>query len=250
MGRLFAGYMTLWNIPVSLRAVMMGRFKTFGAEDRFRRLAKFHIMFKIFSQLNKNTEHRRKWIFGTMLAFGIVGLAASFVLAVEEFHLLKDPNAVLSCTINLVLNCSGVMKTWQASVFGFPNMFIGLMGYSVVITTAVVGLTGAKLPRWYWIAANICYGLGAIFAYWLFFQSVYVIEVLCPWCLIVTFATTILFANITHYTLGENLYKLPARTNKKVQSFIKNDYGKIATAAWILLLGVLVYVKFGEGLFA
>ena len=93
-------------------------------------------MFNIFSRLNKNAEHRRKWIFGTMLAFGIAGLAASFVLAVEEFHLLKDPNAVLSCTINLVLNCSEVMKTWQASVFGFPNMFIGLMGYSVVITTA------------------------------------------------------------------------------------------------------------------
>lgn len=185
-----------------------------------------------------------------MLAFGIAGLAASFVLAVEEFHLLKDPNAVLSCTINLVLNCSEVMKTWQASVFGFPNMFIGLMGYSVVITTAVVGLAGAKLPRWYWIAANICYGLGALFAYWLFFQSVYVIQVLCPWCLIITFVTTILFANITHYTLGENLYRLPSALNKKVQHFIKNDYGKIATAAWIVLLAVLVYLKFGDGLFA
>lgn len=193
---------------------------------------------------------RRKWIFGTMLTFGIIGLVASFVLAVEEFHLLKNPDAILSCSINVVLNCSDVMKTWQASVFGFPNMFIGLMGYSVVITTAVVGLAGAKLPRWYWAAATACYGLGALFAYWLFFQSVYVIEILCPWCLIVTFATTIVFATMTHYAFQENIFGLPKKINVRVQAFIDNDYGKILTAAWLVLLALLVYLKFGEGLFA
>lgn len=207
-------------------------------------------MFSFFSKAKRTERRRLKWIFGTMLAFGIIGLAASFVLAIEEFHLLKNPDAVLSCTINLVLNCSEVMKSWQASVFGFPNMFIGLMGYPVVITTAVVGLTGAKLPRWYWIAAHICYGLGALFAYWLFFQSVYAIQILCPWCLIVTFATTILFAVITHYVLTENIYQFSPKANKKIQAFINNDYGKIVTAAWIVLLAVLVYVQFGEGLFA
>lgn len=185
-----------------------------------------------------------------MLAFGIIGLAASFVLAVEEFHLLKTPDAILSCSINIVLNCSDVMKTWQASVFGFPNMFIGLMGYPVVIVAAVIGLTGAKLPRWYWILANICYGLGALFAYWLFFQSVYVIQVLCPWCLIVTFATTILLATITHYTLRENMFGFSKKLNEKIQMFIANDYGKILTASWLVLLAVFVYLKFGDSLFA
>lgn len=198
----------------------------------------------------KDRTLSNKWLFGTMLAFGIVGLIASFVLSVEEIHLIKNPNAVLSCSINLVLNCSTVMQTWQASVFGFPNMLIGLMAYPVVITTAVVALAGGKLPKQYWIAAHICFGLGAVFAYWLFFNSLYVIEVLCPWCLIVTFSTTILFATITHYVLRENSYGIPKKLNDKVQLFLRNDYGKLATASWLVFMIALVFLKFGESLFA
>jgi uncharacterized membrane protein len=185
-----------------------------------------------------------------MLTFGIIGLMASFVLSIEEFHLLKNPDAVLSCSFNFVLDCSTVMKTWQASVFGFPNMFIGLMGYPVVITVAVAGLSGAQFKRWFMVAAYICYGLGLLFAYWLFFNSVYVIEVLCPWCLVVTFATTILFATITHYTLQENTINLSDRAHKRVQELMARDIHKMVTAGWIVLLIALIFIKFGESLFA
>ena len=192
------------------------------------------------------------WIFGTMLAFGIVGLIVSFILSVEEIHLIKNPDAVLSCSINVALNCSTVMQTWQASVFGFPNMLIGLMSYPVVITVAVIALTGVgrKLPHWFWNLATVCYGLGAIFAYWLFFNSVYVIQVLCPWCLVITFSTTILFATIMHYVLCENTFGFPKKVNEKIRYYLKKDIGKLLTASWIVLLVVLVFLKFGEALFA
>lgn len=194
-------------------------------------------------------ERSDKWIFGTMLALGIIGLISSFVLAIEKIHLLQNPDAILSCSFNLVLNCSTVMQTWQSSVFGFPNMYIGLMAYPVVITVAIAGLVGVKFPRLFLIGANVGYLAGAIFAYWLFFQSVYVIEVLCPWCLVVTFATTILLATITHYNLRENTFKLSKAANKSVQNFLQKDYGKLATASWLVIMIALVFAKFGESLF-
>lgn len=201
---------------------------------------------------NSSLTQSDKWIFGTMLLFGIVGLIVSFILSVEEIHLMKNPDAILSCSINVALNCSTVMQTWQASVFGFPNMLIGLMSYPVVITVAVIALTGAgkELPRWFWNMAAVCYGLGAIFAYWLFFNSVYVIQVLCPWCLVITFSTTILFATIMHYVLRENTFGLSKKLNEKVQYFLKKDFAKLLTASWIVLLIILVFLKFGEALFA
>lgn len=197
----------------------------------------------------KSLQKSTKWIFGTMLAFGIIGLIASFVLAVEEFHLIKNPDAILSCSFNLVLNCAEVMKTWQASVFGFPNMFIGLMGYPVVITVAVLGLCSAKMPRWFWRAANICYLLGALFAYWLFFNSVYAIEILCPWCLVVTFSTTLLLATITHFNLRENNFGFSKAIQERVQQMLEKDVLKVGTASWIVLLIALVFLKFGDSLF-
>lgn len=196
------------------------------------------------------TERSNKWIFGTMLAFGIVGLIASFVLAVEEFHLLKDPTTTLSCTFNLVLNCSTVMQTWQATVFGFPNMFIGLMAFPVVIIVASLGLARVQLPRWFYLYANLGYLLGAVFAYWLFFNSLYDIQVLCPWCLIVTFSTTLLLATITSYNLRENNFNLSKSANSRIQTHLTKDLHKLIVASWIVLMIVLVVLKFGDALFA
>ena len=195
-------------------------------------------------------ERSNKSLFSVMLGFGIVGLIASFVLAVEEFHLLKDPTTPLSCSFNLVLNCSTVMQSWQASVFGFPNMFIGLMAFPVVITVATVMLAAnPRLPRWFWRAAHVSFGLGLTFAYWLFFNSVYDIQVLCPWCLIITLTTTILFEAITRYVLRENIWNLPKNANHSVQTFLDKDFDKLVVASWIVILIALVFIKFGESLF-
>lgn len=185
-----------------------------------------------------------------MLVFGIIGLVSAFVLTVEKFHLLQNPDAILSCSFNLVLNCSTVMQTWQSSVFGFPNMLIGLIAYPVVITVAVAGLSGVRFPNKFLIVANICYGLGALFAYWLFFQSVYAIQVLCPWCLVVTFSTTIIFASLIHYNLRENIFGFSPARNKRIQEILYSDYDKLAVAIWIVLLVSLVFLKFGDALFA
>lgn len=198
----------------------------------------------------KNIVKSNRWIFGTMLVFAIFGLVSAFVLTVEKFVLLENPQASLSCSFNLVLNCATVMQTWQASVFGFTNSLIGLMGYSVVITVAVAALSGVRFPRPFMLAAEICYLLGLIFAYWLFFQSVYVIQVLCPWCLVVTFSTTLIAATITRYNLRENNLYLSKDAHKKVLSFLQKDYDKLLVAAWLVAMVALVLLKFGEGLFA
>lgn len=207
---------------------------------------------KLFGFLHKKDENVKsnRWIFGAMLAFGFVGLIASFILSVEKVHLLQDPTAELSCSINVVLNCASVMETWQSSLFGFPNPFIGLMAYPVVITVAVAGLAGVRFPRPFMFAVQIGYGLGLIFAYWLFFQSVYVIQILCPWCLFVTAATTLLFESLLRYNLRENNLYLPKKTHKKALAFLQKDYDKMLVAVWLLVMTALVFIQFGEGLFA
>jgi uncharacterized membrane protein len=145
-------------------------------------------MLNRFIQSFKSSDETRTrtLTFGVMLAAGIAALTAAFVLTLEKFHLYENPNAVLSCSFNLVLNCGQVMETWQASVFGFPNMLIGLIAFPVIVTMALASLAGVKFPRWWLILANVGFLIGMVFAYWLFFSSVYVIQVLCPWCLICT----------------------------------------------------------------
>ena len=152
---------------------------------------------KLFHKDEQKTFHASFWV---ILAFSVIALIASLVLSVEKVHLLSNPDATLSCSFNLVLNCSTVMQTWQSSVFfGIPNMYLGLMAFAVLVTVAVGFLWGgARYNKGFLRIMNIGVLLGTVFAYWLFFSSVYVIQVLCAWCLVVTTSCTMILAASVH----------------------------------------------------
>ena len=198
-------------------------------------------------------EHRNKnytyYVFAMMLVGAIAALIAAFVLSLDKLRVLEDPNAVLSCSVNVVLNCSTVMQTWQSHVFGFPNMYLGLIFFPVMITVAVLGLSRVQLPRWFLIAANIGFLLALLFSYWLFFNSVYAIQVLCPWCLVVKTAMTVVFSTMLHYNLKENTFKFAKKYNDRIQRFLEVGYHQMIVLSWLALMVVLVFVKFGAALF-
>lgn len=206
-------------------------------------------MFKFVAHKKDTLNVSDRWTFGTILAFGLVGLLASFALSLDEIRVIQNPHAILTCSFNVILNCSTVMQTWQAHVFGFPNMLIGLMAFPVVITVALLGLSGVKL-RWFYLGANIGFFLGALFAYWLFFNSLYAIQVLCPWCLTVTLSTTLLLAAITHYNLRENNFGFSRAHEAKFKQYVIQGYHQLVVASWLVLMIVLVFLKFGTALFS
>jgi hypothetical protein len=129
-------------------------------------------------------------------------------------------------------------------------MYIGLIGFPLVILIALLGLSKVKFPRWFLIGAEIGIVFWTLFAYWLFFSSIYVIQVLCPWCLVVTFSMTMLSAAITNLNLRHDTFNLKSGVNKKVVHLLEKDYDKLIVAAWVVLLIALVFAKFGDALFA
>ncbi len=120
-----------------------------------------------------------------LAAGGAIGLTAAFVLTVERFRLLENPDHRLSCDLSPILSCGSVMVTEQARVFGFPNPLLGIGAFSVVLTLGVLLAGGVRLPHW--VLAGLATGacLGLVFVGWLSFQSIYRIGALCPWCMVV-----------------------------------------------------------------
>jgi uncharacterized membrane protein len=128
-----------------------------------------------------------------LLIFAIVGLFASFQLTVDKIALLSDPEFVPSCNINPVLSCGTIILTDQASLFGFPNPLIGLAGYSVIITLAVLMISKVLIPNWVWLGLNLGALAGMAFVVWLAYESLYVIGALCPWCMVAWMSTIFIF---------------------------------------------------------
>ncbi len=191
-----------------------------------------------------------RWIFVSMLVGAALSLTASFVLSSEAIQLAKNPQAVLSCSVSLVLNCATVALHPSASVFGFPNSFLGLMAEPVVITVAIAGLAGVKFPRLFMFVAQICYTLGLAFAFWLFSQSYFVIGALCPWCLLVTATTTFVWFAITRYNIRENNLYLSEPASRMMHRFVAKSYDKVALFSIIMLLVVAIVLKYGSALFS
>lgn len=190
-----------------------------------------------------------RWIFASMLIGAILSLVAAFVLSVESIEIAKNPDAALSCNVNAVINCATVAKHPTANLLGFPNSFIGLMAEPVVITVAIAGLLGVAFPRRFMFVAQIFYTAGFIFALYLFFTSVFVIQALCPWCLLVTVSTTLVFASMLHYNIREDNLYLSRKVSRSLQKWIQKGYDKFFTALILTAMLFLVLFKYSDGLF-
>lgn len=201
-------------------------------------------MFKKFFQ--KREDNYIAYI--VLLFASILALLASFELSIDKLRLLEDPEAGLSCSINAVLNCASVMKTPQASLFGFPNSFLGLMSYPIFLFVAVALLTGVRFNK---TVLRLLFAgslSAALFALWLYFDSVYVIQILCPWCLLTTTTTLIIFAVLTRLMILENGFGLAKKTQQKIQELVKNQYDVVVAAVVLVILALLIVLKFGDAL--
>jgi uncharacterized membrane protein len=194
------------------------------------------------------TPYRGTWL--AMLLWSAASLTASFVLSVEAVAIAARPTAVLSCDINAVVSCGTVASSWQASVLGFPNAFLGLVTEPVVLTLAIAGLAGVRFPRWFMLAAQVGYTVGLVLAYWLLHQAVFHIGAVCPWCLLVTVATTWVFVELTRINVLEGHLPLPATVREVAVAALHARLDLIAATAWLLAVALLLVSRYGAALVA
>jgi uncharacterized membrane protein len=149
-----------------------------------------------------------------LIIAGAIGFAAAFALTLDKIALLADPAAQLSCNFSVLVGCSTNLGSWQGALFGFPNPLIGVAAWSVVVTIGAAILAGARFARWFWLGLNLGVTGALAFVIWLMGQSFFVLDVLCPWCM-VTWAVTIpVFLAVTLYNLKTGILPVPARMRR------------------------------------
>lgn len=172
-----------------------------------------------------------------LLVTGVVGWLASGTLVLEKLEVLKDSTHVTVCDVNPWISCGQVMQTWQSSLFGFPNMFIGIVAFAVIITTAMGILAGATFARWYWLGLQAGVTLGFAFVVWLWSQALYSIHILCPFCMIVWAVMIPMFVWVSIRNVSHGVIPLPAGAAR-----ILGDSGWILTA--LLYVAVIATIFF------
>lgn len=183
-----------------------------------------------------------------MVVSGVLGLFTSFVLSIEAWRLAADPDATFSCDLSSVISCGTVARTWQAQLLGFPNAFLGIAFECVVITISVAAIGRVRFPRWFMLGTQALYTIALLFAYWLFQQSYFVIGALCPWCLLITVTTTLVWAGLTRWNIRDGHIVLPGRLGPWARDFVASGTDWYVTIAWLVVFTAMVVLKYGPSL--
>ncbi|MFG2580790.1 vitamin K epoxide reductase family protein [Streptomyces malaysiensis] len=182
---------------------------------------------------------------GRLLALtGAIGWLASFQLTVDDWRLLKDPAYRPPCDISPIVSCGSVMSSPEGSVFGFPNMLLGLGAFAAVAGLGLAVLGGARLHRALWLALNTGALAGVVFVHWLIYQSLFVLGRLCPYCAVVWAVTIALFWYVTLRNLRHGVIPLPAAGRSVLALVLETHW--ILLAAWYGVIAVLALTLFRE----
>ncbi|MBT2452661.1 vitamin K epoxide reductase family protein [Streptomyces sp. ISL-43] len=141
---------------------------------------------------------------------GAAGVLAAWVITLDKFLLLEDPDFKPACSLNPVVSCGSVMQSEQAAAFGFPNPMLGLVAYGAVVCVGAGLLAGARHRGWFWLGLNAGMVFGVGFCSWLMAQSLYEINALCLWCCLTWVATLVMFWAVTAYTVRTGVLPAPA----------------------------------------
>lgn len=158
-----------------------------------------------------------------VLIAGVIGLVASMMLTVEKIRILLNSAYVPSCNVNPIVACGSVMSTPQASVLGFPNPLLGIVGFTLVTVTGVLSVAEVSLPQWYWIGLAVGTLAGVGFVHWLIFQSLYRIGALCAYCMVIWAVSVSLLVVVTAIVFRPLLEVLPGRTSAIAREFTNGD---------------------------
>lgn len=187
------------------------------------------------------------WI---LVVLSTIAWLASWTLVLERLELYKDPTHIPSCDFGLFLSCSTIMKTPEASLLGFPNPLLGIVGFAITGTIGVFFILLSQqskniIPRWFFVAmqAGLTIVMATIIFFW--YTSVFKVMFLCPWCMVVWAMVIPLFIYTTAWNASNGVL------GAKLQGFGKwlREWNWVAViAVYALIVGSILF-KFGEYIF-
>lgn len=181
------------------------------------------------------------WI---LIVCGIIGMLAASILTIEKINIAKDASYKTSCSINPVFSCNNVISSPEGSAFGFPNPFIGIAGFALVLGVGAMLLAGGEVKnKLYWRLFQAGPTLGLLFCIWLMSETLYDIGALCLYCMVTWLVTSVIFFTSTAYNHRVNDI-FPKKMKKPLDFTSAHQLDFIGL--YILIVAALIVSRFWD----
>jgi uncharacterized membrane protein len=184
------------------------------------------------------TPLRRKLI----LAFGLLGLAASSTSSYVHYKLLADPSYTSFCDVNPAVSCTQAYLSRYGSLWGVPVALAGVLFFVLVLVIA--GLTAAERSRARESAPGYLFALSTIglaFVIYLGWASYVQLRTFCLLCA----ATYVAVISIFLISAGATTFPMttmPRRASKDVRSFLTSPIALVT--ALLLVVGAALALAY------
>src|SRR6266542_2496371 len=117
-----------------------------------------------------------------LVAFGVLGLAASATAAWVHYHLLVNPDYSSFCDINATISCKQAYLSRYGSLGGVPVAIGGVVFFALVLLLAWAGRKGRQAadnaPAYIFALST----LGLAVVLYLGYASFFILKEVCPLC--------------------------------------------------------------------
>ncbi len=172
-----------------------------------------------------------------------VGLTSSFLAAYERVEMLKNPGEPLSCSLNPVIDCGGVLGASQSAIFGPPNTFIGMVVFALLLGLSLQLLSGGTWTRFVQKTVLAFSAIMFVFGGWFFAVSLYELNKICLFCLWIWPASVFIFVYTLKYYL-EQQKKLSGGW-KKLSDYLKKNHYVVVFGIFALML-TMFFIQFSD----
>ena len=168
-----------------------------------------------------------------LLFFSITGFGAAFIISFEKYLILKNPLYTPGCSINAWIDCGKVMGSQYATMFGFPNSWLGMIGWPMAWLTVLYLLTHKQLSKPFMLIAMSLTLPAVIISYIWTYLAFFEIGAICPWCIVSCISATFASLILVDLNRRQGFIQFP------IKSF---NAWAITLAAWFGLWAILLYI--------
>lgn len=124
-----------------------------------------------------------------LVLVSLIGLVDASYLTTEHYQ-----GGAVVCNIGEVTfgDCTSVLTSEYATVFGIPNALVGAIYYLIVFILSALLVTPMPNKKIV-VTIAILTGLGLTVSLWFVYLMLFVLDAICVYCMVSAAATTVLF---------------------------------------------------------
>lgn len=169
---------------------------------------------------------------------GLIGLTAMTWQASERIHMLKNPGVSLNCNLNPIVDCGSVLGNKLSAVLGFPNAFLGMIFFAILVSSGLMLLSGSTFKGWYRYFVMFVATILMTFSVWFFGVSLYILGKICLFCVVGWIVSVPIF----WYSLLHFLQSITLKnsTLKRISQYLTSHHIDIVVVTYVVM--VLIFL--------